>query len=85
MSIQKEIKSKLESVGLPFLEIECYGSQLTIECKSFSACEKWSLIIGKFAKVKGIIKSISYKKENKNTSLIPSTRNVFRLYSKIGD
>lgn len=83
MTIQQEMKEKLAALGMPFHEIQCYGRQITIECISQDTCSKWSGIIGKFAKVKGILKSVVYTKENKKLQLIPSTMTVYRLYATI--
>ena len=83
MSKQDQIKKILEAIELPNREIKIYGSQITIECVSRSTCEKWSGIVKKFAKVRKIIESFSYTKQNYKQSVLQQSIKVYRLYAVI--
>lgn len=80
---QKELKETLESSGIPFKKIECYGSQIVITSWSEGAAQDWAILISKFAKIRGIIKSRDYAKENKQTCLNPSSMIVWRTFGAV--
>lgn len=83
MTLQQQMKAKLESLGLPFTEIQCYGNQVTVECLSQKACEDFGSIIKHFATIRMIIKSYRYTLTNRKKSVNPPTQDVWRLYAKI--
>ncbi len=62
MTTQQKIKATLETVGLPFREIRCYGSQIVVTSQSDETARKWAVLLGKFAKVRGITKSLDERK-----------------------
>jgi hypothetical protein len=83
MTTQAQIKEILCGVSLPYREIKCYGSQITVECMSQDTCLKWGEVISKFAKVRGIIKSLAYAQKNTKTLGNPAMFEVYRLYARI--
>jgi hypothetical protein len=62
MTTQQKIKALLESIGLPYREIQCYGNQIVITSTSDSTARKWAMVLAKFAKVRGITKSLDERK-----------------------
>jgi len=76
---QERMKAKLESLGLPYKEIECYGSQVMITALSESAANKWHSILCKFTTSKRPIRSIDRNKVNENTCLNPSSHEVWLI------
>jgi len=52
MTKQQEMKSKLEQIGLPYKEVECYGSQIVVTAHSVESANKWAMILSRFAKVR---------------------------------
>ena len=83
MTLQEQMQAKLESVGLPFTEIKCYGHQITVECISRETAGKWSNLLSRFAKVRGTISSRVYNQENQNTVMRPTWHRVYRVYAAI--
>ena len=83
MTTQQQIQAKLEQIGLPYSEIKCYGSQITIECGSDEAGRKWAGVLSRFATVKGMIESIAYNKVNRGTYLRPTTHKIWRVYATL--
>ena len=83
MSKQDKVKALLEKVGLPFIEIEVYGNQITVECKAEKTSRRWAGIIGKFATIRGVIKTTRESKKNTNTVLLPDRYEIYRVYAKI--
>ena len=80
---QEKIKTKLESLGLPFKKIDVYGRQIVITTLGKKTIDKWVDVLGKFAKVRGTTHSFDYNKENKNTCLILSRHEVYRVFARI--
>lgn len=62
MTIQQQMKATLEKAGIPFREIQCYGSQIVITSQSEATAKKWAALLSKFAKVRGVIKSLDDRK-----------------------
>ena len=62
MTTQQKIKATLETAGLPFRDIQCYGTQIVVTSQSDEAARKWAVLLGKFAKVRGITKSLDERK-----------------------
>jgi hypothetical protein len=83
MSLQETMKQKLESVGLPYKEIKCYGSQIMITAHSEGAAKQWAGILAKFSRVRGMVTSVDHAKVNKNTVMKPSLVQVWRVWSTI--
>ena len=82
-ALQERMRATLVRAGIPHKEIQCYGEQIVITAWSRDAAEKWAALLATFAKVRGLIKSIDYAKENKNTMLKPSTVEVWRVFARI--
>jgi hypothetical protein len=84
MALQSKMKAALEKVGLPALEIDCYGSQVTITSKGRDTAEKWAMLLGKFcAKVRAPRESVEYCKKNRGSNLLPSRYTVWRVWGTI--
>lgn len=68
--------------GVPFKNIEAYGSQVVVTCKSRAAADKVArlLKLGSF-KVRGVIECRDYNQKNKGTCLRPTTHKVWRTYA----
>lgn len=81
---QSRMKAKLEASGLPYKEVECYGSQIVVTCWSRDAADRWALLLARFAKFLGITQSVDYAKENRGTCLLPTTVDVWRAFARIG-
>lgn len=81
--IQNQMKAKLAQAGIPFRAIECYGSQIVITSACHDTANKWALLLGKFAKVRGVIRSVDYATENKGSCLNPSVVDVWRTFAAI--
>lgn len=60
-TIQQEIKATLERAGLPFKQIQVYGSQIVVTVVARDSANRWSQLLGKFAKVRGITESLDEK------------------------
>lgn len=90
---QQALEAKLKEIGLPYHEIKVYGRQITVECISRDTCAKWAAILAKFARVRGMIKSVVEKKEFKGKTqghymdeagIMRSTKmGVWRVYAAI--
>lgn len=84
MTAQEKIKTLLEGCGLPFREVKVYGSQVTVECWCRDAATKWAVVVGKFARVKGVMESTVYTKESEGRGgMIRDTFKVWRVYGTI--
>ncbi len=83
MTIQEKMHASLVKAGIPYKEIHCYGSQIVITSWSRDAADRWANLLTRFSTVRGIIPSVDYAKENKNTVLRPSTIKVWRTFACI--
>lgn len=83
MTIQEQLIAKLESTGLPHKQIHCYGSQIVVTAWSQDAANQWASVLGKFAKVRGIVKSIDENKISRGSFLLPTIHNVYRVFARI--
>jgi len=79
MTPQEKMKTKLESLGLPYKEIKVYGSQVMITAWSENAADKWHSILRKFTTSKRPVKSIDYNKVNTGTCLVPTVHEVWLI------
>lgn len=83
MTIQQQIKTRLETLGIPYREVKVYGSQITVECSSRKSAEWFAVVVGQFAKVRGIVETTVDAVENRETNLLPTQVKVFRLYARM--
>lgn len=87
MNKQAAMKAKLALAGtlagIPFREIECYGSQIVVTSACDNTARKWARLLSRFATVRGVIKSLDDAKENKGTCLRPSHLPVWRTFAVI--
>jgi hypothetical protein len=83
MTIQEQIKAQLERSGIPHKEIKVFGSQIIVISWSRDAADKWARLIAKFATVRGVVESVDYNKENRNTVLRPTKHKVWLTGARI--
>lgn len=84
MTPQQKMQSFLEGIGLPYAEIKCYGSQITVECLSRETAQKWaSLLIGAKIKVRGTIRVWVNDKVNTRSVMNPSCHEAWRVYARV--
>lgn len=81
MTIQAQIKATLEKAGIPAREIEVYGRQIVITSACRDTAEKWGMLLGKFAKVRGIVETTDLAKVNKGTCMLPTRVKVWRTFA----
>lgn len=62
-TIQQALKAKLETVGLPYKAIEVYGSQIVVTTVALDSANRWSQLLSKFCKIRGITKSLDEKRD----------------------
>lgn len=81
---QEKMKATLEKLDIPAREIKVYGSQITVECLSLDAANRWAMALGRVATVKGVVRSLSYAKSEEHLpSMLRKTINVWRTYATI--
>ena len=80
---QEKLAETLAKSGIPYKQIKCYGSQITVTAWSREAADKWAGLLANFAKVRGIVESRDYDKANQNTMLRPSTHRVFLIGARV--
>jgi hypothetical protein len=80
----QQLKAKLESTGLPFKNIDCYGRQIVVTAQSRDAAIKWGSLLGKFAKVRRVaFETVDEAKEQQGTCLRPTYVKVWRTFAAI--
>lgn len=77
------MKIKLAEAGIPHKEINCYGSQIVVTAWSRGAADKWASLLGRFAKVRGIVETYDCDKVNTGSCLLPSRHKVVRVFAAI--
>lgn len=80
---QEKIKALLQKSGIPYKEIECYGSQIVVTSWCRDSADKWARLLAKFSTVRGVVETCDYAKENKGTCLKPTRIKVYRTFSMI--
>lgn len=83
MSIQDKMKATLSQCGIPFKQIDCYGSQIVITSECRDTAQRWNGVLSKFCTKFKSIPVIDYAKENKGTALCPTILRVWRTYGTI--
>ncbi len=83
--LHEKMKATLSRVGLPFLHIDCYGRQITIETKSKDTAQKWAAVLARFSKVRGMLETFAYNKVNRGTVLLPTRHKIWRVYAVMGE
>jgi hypothetical protein len=76
---QQRMKTKLETLGIPFKQIDVFGSQIIVTAWSETAARKWYSVLCKFTTSKRPVKSIDYNKENRGTCLTATVHEVWRI------
>lgn len=82
-TLQDQMKATLKKTGLPYKEIEVYGRQIVVTCWSRDAADKWSHLLARFAKVRGITHDMDEAKQNKGTVMRPTMIEVWRTFAAI--
>lgn len=80
-----KIKDILARAGIPALEVQAYGQQITVECIGRNTAERAAFLLGHAFKIRGMIKAAVDAKENKGTCLLPTKRIVWRVYACLKD
>lgn len=83
MTPQQKMKAKLESLGLPYKQIDVYGSQIMVTALGEETANKWHSILSKFTTSKRPVRSIAYNKVNTNTVLLPDVHTVWLIGGRI--
>jgi len=84
MTTQERMKDRLQRLGIGYREVQVYGSQIVITCISHDTAERWAMTLARFAKVRGIVKSIDYHQSpTRGTVLSPQVIPVFRVFATI--
>lgn len=84
MSKQAQMKALLERTGIAHKEIQCYGSQIVVTSHCADTANKWAQLLGKFAKVRGVIKSIDEAKIQNDPRVNTKYVDVWRTFAVIG-
>jgi len=80
---QQKMKAALSATGLPYHEIECYGSQIVVTTLAQNTANKWALLLGRFATVRGQSKSRDDNKVNTGRRLTPDSHVVYRVFAAV--
>ena len=81
---QQKLKAALERAGLPYKQIECYGSQIVITAHSQDSAIKWGLLLSRFAKVRRAgLEALDEAVEQKGTCLNRTYVKVWRTFATI--
>jgi len=80
---QQRMRDLLAKAGIPYREIQCYGMQIVITTKGEASAKRWAALVAKFARVKRVLRSCDYARENKGTVLRPSMVTVWRVFATI--
>ncbi len=83
MTIQQQLRDAMAKSGIAHKEIEVYGSQIVVTAWSRDAAVKWADLIAKFATIRGVIESMDYNAENRNTVMLPSAHKVWRVFARV--
>jgi hypothetical protein len=83
-TIQQQMKASLETVGLPFKDVQCYGSQIVITCVSRDTANRWVPVLRKFSTVRGVIECLDEKADSDfRTPTSQKYTRVHRVYAVI--
>lgn len=82
-ALNARMKAKLEQAGIPFKDIEVYGSQIVVTSFCRDSAGKWATLLAKFAKVRGVIETLDDAVRNRGTVLRPSKVRVWRTFAVI--
>lgn len=84
MTPQEKMVAKLKSLGVPYREIEAYGSQIVVTCASEDAAIKWAGVLAKFATVRrAAVRSIDYLKVDAHLPNARRTVDVWRTFARV--
>lgn len=79
---QQRMRALLARTGIPYKEIDVYGSQIVITSWSLDAANRWASLIQKFATLRGITHSCEKNKTQKGTRLC-ETHEVWRTFGVV--
>lgn len=83
-TLQDKMKEMLKKTGLPYKEIEVYGRQIVVTCWSRDAAEKWSHLLTRFAKFRGITHSVDEAKDQANRKTLATKKvEVWRAFAAL--
>jgi hypothetical protein len=87
MTMTSDKSARFEQVfktaGVPFKEINAYGSQVVVTCRSRDAAAKAASVLQRATfNVLKVAKAIDYNAVNVNTNLCPTTHEVWRVWAR---
>ena len=83
-ALADKMRATLEKTGLPYKEIQVYGSQIVITSHCRDTAERWAMLLARFATVKRAAREcLDDAKENKGTCLRPTKVKVWRTWAVI--
>lgn len=60
---QEKMEAAMKKLGIPFSEIRVFGSQIHVDCRSYSAAQQWRAALARFSKVRGVRQVKRMKKD----------------------
>jgi hypothetical protein len=78
-----EMKQKMESLGIPYKNIDVYGGQIIVTVKSRSACTQWNSVIRKIATVRKIVYVNEANKHIDEGRMYPRVTKVYKIFAQI--
>lgn len=80
---QSRMKARLAQAGIPFKDIEVYGSQIVITSHSRKTAERWAMLLARRGTVRGITENLDYAQKQKGTVLVPTVVKTFRTFATV--
>ena len=82
-TLQETMLDKLNTIGIPSVDINVYGGQVTVTCECEASARRWKAVLATFCRRVRCIETIIYNKKNINTVMLPSCRPAYRVYGTI--
>ena len=82
-SPQEAMAVKLSEAGIPYKSIECYGTQIVITSHSRETADRWAMLLGKFAKVRGVTRALDEVKGQSAGCSYPKMTTVWRTFAAV--
>lgn len=77
MTPQEQMKAKLTGLGIPYKQIDVFGSQIIVTAWSEAAANKWHSVLRRFTASRRPVRSVDNNKVNMKTNLNPSFHYVW--------
>jgi hypothetical protein len=83
-AIHDKMKATLEATGLPYKQVECYGSQIVVTAWCQESANRWASLLARFAKVRGQTQGLDEKKDGNPTGMLRDKYvTVYRVFAVI--